>query len=312
MRRVLRAVGLALALGLGVGVGAAPAAALDLTGTWYVLVHYKDTATNNPDFERWQDRVWVFEPSGSRLKWIEYPIVVFDDESGRFERTGSQYARVMHFWEPSARQQEQIRSGLSINPRGSKTKTLRGSAAEGWHSRGPIAAYSASTLTYTETWSAEDLDGLPVFRFEDSLGGGRTDTLDGVTEYRTTEVLPSGELRGTYNRDGTRPGTFRMMRSGAVGEVTKSQSQAEVRARALSATAGPEAAEGLADALSQPGVSEDDVRRLLKGRVLAGGGDPRAVDSELRSLSAAIMAEYHKGTSPAEIERMVRDGALRP
>lgn len=312
MGRVICSVGLALVLSLGLGVSTARAAALDLTGTWYVLVHYKDTATNNPDFERWQDRIWVFQPSGSRLKWIEYPIVVFDDESGRFERSRSQYARVMHFWEPSSRQQDQIRSGLSINPRGSKTKTLRGSAAEGWHSRGPMTAFSANTLTYTETWSVENLGGMPVFRFEESLGGGRTESLDGVTEYRVSEVLPSGELRGSYNRDGTRPGTFRVMRAGSVGEVKKSQNQAEVRARAMSATMGPTAAEGLAHALSQPNVTEDDVRRLLKGRVLAGGGDPRVVDSEIRSLAEAIMTEQRKGTSPAEIEQMVRDGALRP
>ncbi len=312
MRRAICAAGLAVALAAAVGVGTASAASLDLTGTWFVLVHYKDSASNNPDFERWQDRIWVFEPAGSRLKWIEYPIVVFNDGSGRFERTSSQYARVMHFWEPNAAQRDEIESGLSINHRGSKTKSLRGSAAEGWRSRGPITAFSANTLTYTEIWSVDDLAGLPVFSFHESLGGARAETLDGQTEYRTTEIAPSGELRGSYNRDGTRPGSFRMIRAGAVGEVKKSRSQAEVRARAMSATGGASAAEGLGNQLSQPDVSEREVREVLMGKVLAAGGDPRAVDAEIRSLAAAIMAEYRKGTPPAEIEQMVRDGALRP
>jgi hypothetical protein len=315
MRRAWLALGLVLGLGAGTWAHAARAAAfdlLDLKGTWYVLVHYKDSASNNPDLERWQDRIWVFEPSGSRLKWIEYPIVVFDDESGRFERTNAQYGRVMQFWEPNPGQLDQISSGLSINPRGSKTKTLRGSAAEGWRSRGPIAAMSANTLTYTEIWSVEGLGGLPVFRMEESLGGARAETLEGVTLYQTAEITPSGELRGTFNRDGSRIGTFRAMRAGAVGEVKKSASQAEVRARAMSATAGPAVAEGLAEVLGQPGVSEQDVRRILKGKVLGAGGDPKLVDDEIRSLSEAIWAEHSKGTPPAEVERKVRTGVIRP
>ncbi len=28
--------------------------------------------------ERWEDRVWVFEKAGSRIKWTDFPIVVFD------------------------------------------------------------------------------------------------------------------------------------------------------------------------------------------------------------------------------------------
>ena len=77
------------ALAAALFVGLAPAAAsaeLDLEGTWHVLVHYRDAKTANADTERWEDRLWVFEAAGDRLRWTEFPIVVFDDESGRFER----------------------------------------------------------------------------------------------------------------------------------------------------------------------------------------------------------------------------------
>ncbi len=83
-----------IALSLFVGIWlAAPAAALDgvgmedLLGTWHVLVHYKDSGAGNPDARRWEDRIWVFELEGSRVKWTDYPIVVFGNSSGRFEAT---------------------------------------------------------------------------------------------------------------------------------------------------------------------------------------------------------------------------------
>jgi len=290
---------------------AAPARAgdLDLLGTWHVLVHYKDSQTNNPDFERWEDRIWALQMEGSRLRWSQYPIVVFRDDSGRFERTGRQYARIVHYWEPNAAQLADIRSGLEINPRGSKSKALRGSDAEGWASGAPIQAFSASTLTYTETWRIEDPRGLPVFTIEESLGGARAESLEGLTEYRTAAVEPGGDsLRGTYNRDGARVGTFRMMRAGAVAEVTGSKDQAAMRARLQGASVT--GAEGLAEMLRDPKVQKIDVERVLLGRLQDAGEDPREWDEGVRGLAERIFAERAKGTPPEEIERMVREGEI--
>ena len=73
--------------------------ALDLVGTWHVLIHYTDDHTHDPSQMRWDDKVWVFEPTGSRLRWTEYPIVVFRDQAGRFEILGSRRVRVLHGWE---------------------------------------------------------------------------------------------------------------------------------------------------------------------------------------------------------------------
>jgi hypothetical protein len=194
---------------------------VELIGTWYVLVHYKDDNASNPETPRWDDRVWKFEPAGSRLRWTEYPIVVFNDESGRFERRASgQYARVLHFWEPSAAQMSDIRDGLQVNSRGRKSKTLRGSDDEGWRSTSRARAPTASIVTYTENWSIEAMPSGPVFLREDVLGSATTESLEGVTRYATTEVSRGGGiLRGTYDRDGVRHGTFRMMRSGETEDV---------------------------------------------------------------------------------------------
>ncbi|HEX5066770.1 MAG TPA: hypothetical protein VFY49_11700 [Myxococcota bacterium] len=227
MRRVLAA--LVAALGM-----ATPAAAVELVGTWYVLVHYKDDNAGNPEAERWDDRVWVFEKQGTNLKWTEYPIAVFDDESGRFERRDSgQYARILGSWEPSEAQLADIRDGLQVNSRGSKTKTLRGADAKGWTSgrRGGGSA-SASVISYEEVWAIEGLPARPVFTRSDFMGGGRTDTLEGSIEYATTESSADA-LSGTYERDGTRHGTFRMLRSGAVGELKGAGSQEELQKKVV-------------------------------------------------------------------------------
>jgi hypothetical protein len=325
MRRALLGLAAVVALVLGPGASRAGAAPLDLVGTWFVVVHYKDSATNNPDFERWQDRIWVFEPSGSRLKWTEYPIVVFNDESGRFERLGTnRQSRVMAWWEPNSGQLDQIRSGLEVNPRGSKTKTLRGSAAGGWRSRGAISAFSANTITYSETWTVEDLAGLPVFRMEESLGGMRTETLEGVTEYRTTQITPSGELRGTFNRDGTRTGTFRMMRAGDVRDVEGSGQDNNQRVMAMFATqmggsedlAGVLAAgssgkpEDLPDDVKQQ--VRDEVRKMIEASMEEQGMDPRRFSAEVSDLTEQVMKEWERGKTPEQIARMIREGKIAP
>lgn len=269
-------------------VAANRAPALELEGTWYVLVHYKDANADNADKERWDDRVWVFEKEGRGLRWTEYPIVVFGDESGRFERRQSgQYARILHFWEPSEPQLLDIRDGLQVNTRGSKTKTLRGSEAMGWSSGRRAGAASASVVTYQEVWSIEGSPQLPVFRRSDFMGGGRTDTLEGVTEYATTKV-GDGSLSGTYDRDGSRRGVFRMLRSGAVGAVEGAETQEELQRRA--------AIRGLSEGAQTREEVRKQVREGLAGYGLFLG------DSDVEKLVTQGFELAMQGVPVAEIE----------
>ncbi|HXK23483.1 MAG TPA: hypothetical protein VMS55_12485 [Myxococcota bacterium] len=212
---------------------AAPTRAVELVGTWYVLVHYKDDHSENPDAERWDDRVWVFEKDGNRLRWTEYPIAVFEDESGRFERRDTgQYARILHYWEPSEAQLADIKDGLQVNTRGTKTKTLRGSDAQGWSSGRRAGAASASVVTYEEVWSIDDPEKLPVFKRSDFMGSGRSDTLEGTTEY-ATQKIEGGVLSGSFERDGSRHGDFRMMPSGQIGDVKGAGTQDELQKKMI-------------------------------------------------------------------------------
>lgn len=222
MRAAMALLALA-ALCWGGGAAADDADEFGLLGTWHVLVHYKDANANNPDTPRWDDRVWVFEKKGSRLRWAEYPIVVLHDESGRFERRSTgQYARVLQHWTPSEAQAADIADGLEVNDRGSKSKSLR-HRDDAWRSLGRASPSAANVISYVENWSIEQPATLPIFQREDVLGSQATEDLDGVTRYTTTAYDPeAGILTGTYERDGSREGSFRMVRSGPTQAVTGS------------------------------------------------------------------------------------------
>jgi len=206
--------------------GAAPA--LSLEGTWHVLVHYTDSDTADAEVVRWDDRVWVFEQKGSRLRWTEYPIVVFSDRSGRFERSQHGQRRVLHAWEPNAIQSEQIEEGLEFNSRGSKAKSLRRKRNGNWQSAGAAQVRSASVVGYHETWSIDWVDGAPTFTRDDTLGSERAEAMSGRTLYQGRVVSSSGDrVEGEFARDESRRGTFRMVRSGEARSVGTKRSQRE-------------------------------------------------------------------------------------
>jgi hypothetical protein len=199
-------------------LGAVSASGVELAGTWYVLIHYTDAGSGSPEQPRWEDEIWVFEQRDGRLRWTQYPIAVFEDETARFERdTAGRYARVPHFWQPNAAQRADIADGLRVNARGAKRKTLRGSPKEGWSSEPAGAGASASVLTYAEVWRVDGPPRLPVFSRTDSLSGAGADGLQGLTRYTTRAVREGGDLlEGGFQRDDTRRGTFRMLRCGEV------------------------------------------------------------------------------------------------
>jgi hypothetical protein len=275
-------------------VGLAPAAAsagVDLAGTWHVLVHYRDAKTANPETERWEDRLWELTPEGGRLRWTEYPIVVFEDETGRFERRegSGQYARVLDFWKPSGAQLANIAAGLAVNDRGSESKTLRrvGSA---WSTATRASPGSASAITYQQTWTIEDAEGLPVFTQADLLGSESAESLEGKTELRTEQVQDGGNrLVGRFDRDGTRTGTFEMRRAGsrkALAKKTQAQLQQQAYTRSV--------------ALS------DDVESLLESVRAALAAEGIELDAgEKQKLSERAVELLAEGRTPEEARRVL-------
>jgi hypothetical protein len=286
---------------------AAASAEIDIVGTWHVLVHYTDDNTSHPDEMRWSDRIWVFETKGSGLRWTEYPIVVFSDESGRFEHLGTSHARrVVAAWEPSEAQFAQILEGLEVNDRGKKKKSLHAEDG-GWRTRSRARPMSASILSYAEHWSVEGSPDYPVFRQEDQLGAERTETLEGVTLHTTTYVDPTGNvLRGTYERDGSRHGTFRMVRAGSVTGVkgsgkTQSERLRDAWWKNYSKTMSAE----------DRAVVSKQIRSSVENHMRSEGLDPSQHQEAVENLSKKIEVEmFEKGRTIEDVRRMLEDGTL--
>jgi hypothetical protein len=316
-------------------LGLAPAArasGLELEGTWHVLVHFKDSASTNPDEERWEDRVWVLTREGEELRWADYPIVVFDDESGRFERAGTnRAARVLEYWEPNPAQLAELELGPKVNARGSRTKRLR-TSGDGWRSTASPAPQSASVITFTANWSIENAGSLPLFQLEDALGSAMTDSLEGATVYETERVEEEGRvLRGRFDRDGTRRGTFRLLRTAPIRGLGTQQEQEERIARKGQQMFVDQFFGGDAG-LALGGVSPDIARRAREGQLTESerselrsqiqasleaqlqdrGLSPSQVQPQIQSLTRQIEKLVLEGKSPSEIERLYRDGKLRP
>lgn len=322
---------LVVALVLSAGATRAESGAVDLIGTWHVLVHFTDDHTHDPAQLRWDDRVWVFEKAGSRLRWTEYPIVVFRDQAGRFEPRGAiRAARVLHGWEPNESQRGQIASGVEVSPRGRKQKTLRARGGD-WQSTNRATAASASIVSYVENWSIADPTGEPTFRREDVLGSAETESLEGVTQYRTTEVLRGGdELRGTFVRDESRRGTFRMLRSGetkALSGTRKTEGQRfqkEFLGDRFDLALDREGS-AVREAVATRSESRGKVPKELRARVRVeitaalserlreSGKDPGRYEREIESLSEQIEAQLIDGGHSAhDVVEMLKDGRINP
>lgn len=235
LRRLSLRFALAIALAIAPGLHPAPAFAetpIDLEGTWFVLIHSQDPKSANPDAIRWNDRVWNFARKGTRLQWTEYPLVVFEDTTGRFEEApGNPRSRVLAGWEPNANQAKTIAEGPRVNDRGAKVKTLRGSDAAGWKSSRRMAQTSASVMGYHEQLSIAGLSALPVFERRDLVGNAVTNLGEGLTRYEVTEIEDDGRtLTGRYTRDGRHYGRFRAWRTAPVRTLLKQDKTPNERA----------------------------------------------------------------------------------
>ena len=303
---------------------AAPAAAFDPVGTWYVLVHYRDLRSAQPDQVQWEDRLWVFEREGEALRFREYPAVRFGDESGRYERAGEVPARTLGAWEPSERQRREIAAGLDADPYGAREKRLRKAAAG--FSSAKSRFDSARVVGFESTVEVDLAGAAPRFVLSDTLGSSAAaQGLEGRTEYRGEAIAKDGSVTGRFDRDGRRVGTFVLLRSGvARGDAEPLRAEREpsrevVEARlyrtlgrelavseALPERASPADAAGRAALLARV---RGEVERLFADQ----GNDPRVHAPLLGKLAEVIERAYtEQGLRREEIGERLETGALRP
>jgi len=251
-------------------------------------------------------------------------VVLFEDEAGRFERRGDDPLRVLGAWQPTPEQAREIAAGLRVDPRGAREKRLR-PAATGFSSA--RSAFDSARVVSFESRVDLDLSGAaPRLSVSDSLGSSAAHALAGRTEYRGERVTEGGAVEGRFERDGTRVGSFRMLRTGAprgLGErpppPPPEPTRAEVEER-LYRSLGRQLAtsEALPERLDAGGAeSRADLRARVRAelelRFAEQGNDPRAHAPTLERLAAAIERLYvDEARSREEIGRMLEDGRLRP
>jgi hypothetical protein len=198
----------ACAIALACLIAAPSARAVELEGTWYLLVHYRDASSANPGALRWEDRIWHFQREGERLLWTEYEVVDFVDARGRFERD----RRVVGPWEPSRSQQREIERGLFANRRGARVLALEQAEDGVWRTRADADALrrSRAALSFGLAGSVAGAEDFPVFTIEEMLH--RPDAVTSLSRtVVATESRREDQLAGSYTRSGTRTGTFRMV-----------------------------------------------------------------------------------------------------
>jgi hypothetical protein len=183
---------------------------VELEGIWYVLVHYRDASSSNPDALRWEDRIWHFQREGERLLWTDYGLLRFVDTRGRFERN----RRVMGPWEPSRSQRREIERGLFANPRGARVLALEQVEEGGWRTRADSDALrkSRSVMSFGLAASVAGARDLPTFTVDEMLHRpGSIASLSHTVMVTKSASTSDDWLTGSYTRSGTRTGTFRMV-----------------------------------------------------------------------------------------------------
>jgi len=189
-------------------------------GDWYVLIHYRDREGEDAEHVFWDDEVWRIDGTANRLDWAIHPHVEMRDRTGRFESLPSgREARTDGAWSPSGEQLAEIRAGLVADPHEARTKTLYGSTAGGFETRGARRPTSASAIAYGEQWWIRPTEAGLEFGRRDTLASGRADPVEGTTRFTVRTVVgDADELLGDYERDGRLVGDFRMIRMSASDE----------------------------------------------------------------------------------------------
>ncbi len=182
---------------------------LDLSGEWYVLIHYQDQRSEDKSITKFKDFAWSIRQTPGLLVWESFPYVLFSEELELIRR----HAMIEHLpWEPDETVWKQIRDTLDVSSRAMTKKRLRGSVPEGFKSKPPRAG-GIGTLTFSRDWDVSFSEAEIRIQVIDSLSG--TQGLAGMEEatvFEIREQVAPDELRGRW-QEGSRRGTLRMVRA---------------------------------------------------------------------------------------------------
>ncbi len=200
----------ALWLDASVSADESDLASLDLSGRWYVLIHYKDDRSADESLVKFKDFAWSVKQEDGKVEWENFPYVLFSEDQ---ELVRKEAMRQHSGWQPSEALWSRIRERIGVSSRAAAKKTLRGSREKGFESLPPMGMGGANTLSFSRDWKLTFAPEKVRVQITDSLSGGAG--LEGMEDsivYEITERVSDGDLRGEFTEPHKR-GTLRMVRT---------------------------------------------------------------------------------------------------
>jgi hypothetical protein len=183
---------------------------LDLTGEWYVLVHYKDAHSEDKSITNFKDFGWSIQQEPSKLKVEEFPYVLFDEGTEEVRRAAM---RGHTPWQPEGIVLDHLREHVDVSSRASRKKELSGDVASGMKSEGGGGAKSG-TMSFTRNWDVTWSPTSVRIKIVDSLGGGSAmlGDMEEASLYELNGRPSPDELTGTWS-EGEKSGSLRLIRA---------------------------------------------------------------------------------------------------
>ncbi len=184
---------------------------LDLSGEWYVLIHYKDASSEDKSITKFKDFAWSMRQAPSKLEIDEYPYVIFDEGTEEIRRADMRGHKP---WQPEGLVLDALLQHVDVSTRAMREKVLEGSTEAGMKSLAPADSSVAGTMSFVRNWDVTWSPALVRVSIVDSLSGGSA-MLGGMEEASVFEIKerPSAsELRGTWS-EGDKAGSLRMIRA---------------------------------------------------------------------------------------------------
>jgi len=186
-------------------------AKLDLSGEWYVLLHYKDASSEDKSITKFKDFAWSIRQTATKLEIDEYPYVLFDEGTEEIRRADM---RGLKPWQPEGLVLDELLLHVDVSTRAMRSKELEGSTEAGMKSLAPADSSGGGTMSFVRSWDVTWSTALVRVSIVDSLSGGSA-MLGGMEEASVFEIVerPStGELRGGWS-EGDKSGSLRMIRA---------------------------------------------------------------------------------------------------
>ena len=189
---------------------AADLSKLDLSGEWYVLLHYKDAKSEDKSITKFKDFEWSIRQSADGLAIDEYPYVLFDEGTEEIRRAAMRGHKP---WEPEGLVLGAVREHVDVSTRAMRSKELKGSTAAGMKSA-EGAAGGGTTMNFTRNWDIVWAPASVTIKIVDSLSGGSAmlGEMEEAAVFTIKEQPSADELRGTWT-EGDKSGSLRMIRA---------------------------------------------------------------------------------------------------